>query len=217
MKNTLILLVLFLTFTAYSGELLTCKVVKVIDGDTIDVNLTNGTARIRLYGIDAPEKDQEYGKQSTRQLSRLIDNEIVKIYVMDKDRYGRLVGKIFFEGEYINHTMVKEGAAWWYKQYASKDIDLQLAEEWARHEEEGLWNNDNPTAPWDYRHGTTTQSRAPPEKHEQIEKPVQEERIYWLNTKSYVRHNSSCRWYKNTKRGRMCTKNEGRACGICGG
>ncbi len=217
MKRILLFLILLLTTTAFSGELLTCKVVKVIDGDTIDVNLTNGTAKIRLYGIDAPEKDQEYGKQSARLLSRLINNEIIKVYVVDKDRYGRLVGKIYFEGEYINHTMVKEGAAWWYKQYASKDIDIKLAEEWAKKEQEGLWKADNPTPPWDYRHGTTTQSRAPPEKHEQIEKSTQDERIYWLNTKSYVRHNSSCRWYKNTKNGRMCTKDEGRACGICGG
>ena len=216
MKRIILLLLFALCTTAFAGELITCKVVRVIDGDTVSVNLTNGTAKIRLYGIDAPESKQEYGKQSTKRLNELIGNQLIKVYVVNKDRYGRLVGKIFFEGEYINAIMVKEGAAWHYKQY-SKDIELAVAEQWARQEQEGLWKQEKPTAPWDYRHGTTTQSRAPPAKQEQVKKSTQEDRQYWLNTKSYKRHNSSCRYFGNTKNGRYCTKDEGSACGICGG
>ena len=119
MKRIILLLLFILCTTAFSGELITCKVIRVIDGDTVSVNLINGTAKIRLYGIDAPESKQEYGKQSTKQ--------------------------------------------------------------------------------------------------EQVKKSTQEERQYWLNTKSYKKHNSSCRYFGNTKNGRYCTKDEGSACGICGG
>ena len=216
MKRIILLLLFTLCTTAFSGELITCKVVRVIDGDTISVNMPNGTAKIRLYGIDAPESKQEYGQQSTKLLNKLIGDQLIKVYVIEKDRYGRLIGKIFFHGEYVNHTMVKEGAAWHYKQY-SKDVELAIAEDWARQEHKGLWQKESPTAPWNYRHGTTTQSRAPPVKHEKAQKSVQEERIYWLNTKSYKRHNSNCRYFGSTKNGRYCTKNEGSACGICGG
>lgn len=212
----ILLLILLLCTTAFAGDHIQGEVIKVIDGDTITVKTKKKEVKIRLYGIDAPEKKQDYGKKSTRLLDKLIDNEKVQVYVVDTDRYGRAVGKVFFEGEYINAVMVRKGAAWHYKKY-SKDIELAIAEEWARQEREGLWREDNPTAPWDYRHGTQTQSRAPPVKHEQTAKPAQEERRYWLNTKSNVRHNRSCRWFCNTKRGRFCTKDEGRACGKCGG
>ena len=212
----LLLLILLLCTPTFASDLIQGEVTKVIDGDTITVKTKKREIKVRLYGIDAPEKKQDYGKESTKLLSKLIGDQLIKVYVVNKDRYGRLIGKIFFKGEYINLTMVKEGAAWHYKQY-SKDVELAIAEDWARQEHDGLWQKENPTAPWNYRHGTATHSRAPPEKHEKIQKPAQEERQYWLNTKSYKRHNRSCRWFGNTKNGRYCTKDEGSACGICGG
>ncbi len=149
-KRFLILFLLF-TVTAFSGELLTGKVVKITDGDTVHVQLTDKKVKIRLYGIDAPESKQEYGQESKKLLASLIASKEVYVYVINTDRYGRLVGKIFCDGQYINAILVRDGAAWWYKQYAAKEIELTIAEKWARENKLGLWGKSNPMAPWKWR------------------------------------------------------------------
>ncbi len=151
MRIKICVVLLLLCNIAYSGELLEGHVKKVIDGDTIVVKVKKKSIKIRLYGIDTPEKKQEYGKKATKALKKLLSNKTVQVYVVDKDRYGRSVGKVFSKGEYVNAALVREGAAWWYKKYAKKDIDLEIAEKWARQNKIGLWKSENPIAPWKYR------------------------------------------------------------------
>ena len=146
-----ILLFLLLTFTTFAGDHIQGTVTKVIDGDTITVKTKKKEVKVRLYGIDAPEKKQDYGKKSTRLLKKLIDNETVQVVVTGKDKYHRKIGKIFFEGQYINLVMVQNGAAWWYKKYAKKDVEFKMAEKWAKESKIGLWEKKKPVAPWKWR------------------------------------------------------------------
>ena len=129
----------------------TGKVTKVADGDTITVLANGKSVRIRFYGIDAPEKKQDYGIKSLDVLKKLLDGKTVEIEEKDKDQYGRVVGVVFLNGENINLKQVAEGNAWWYKQYAKRDNDLKKAEERAREKKLGLWKNQDAIAPWEFR------------------------------------------------------------------
>lgn len=133
-----------------SGEItLNAKVVKVIDGDTIDVlDENNKTHRIRLYGIDAPEKKQSFGNKARGFLAGLISGKEVQVLVMGKDRYQRSLGLIKYEGKDINKEMVKNGFAWAYTKY-SKDYILDQAD--AHAFKLGLWSEDNPKSPVEFR------------------------------------------------------------------
>ena len=124
------------------------RVTRIVDGDTV---YTKDGTKIRLYGIDTPERDQPYGKQATRALDRLIKT---KIFVLEKDtdRYGRLVGVLYTpEGLNVNLEMVCGGHAWWYERYARFDSDLEDCQESAQEAGLGLWANDDPVAPWVWR------------------------------------------------------------------
>jgi endonuclease YncB( thermonuclease family) len=156
-------------FAQAKGVLRTVEgtVVKVTDGDTINVQNARGTKlKIRLYGIDAPETEksnkrtghvskpgQPYGEQAFRTLEGLLYHKKVTVEVMDRDRYHRLVALVWLGGKNINQEMVAEGYAWAYKQYldtpyASEFIRL---EEMARKKRLGLWSRGNPQPPWEFR------------------------------------------------------------------
>ena len=124
------------------------RVKRIVDGDT--VYMKDGT-KVRLHGIDTPERDQPYGKQATRNLDKLIGG---KVFVVEKDtdRYGRLVGVIYTpEGVNVNEAMVCNGSAWWYSRYAKFDSGLRKCQAKAKEEGLGLWADDDPMAPWDWR------------------------------------------------------------------
>ncbi|MGL4903593.1 MAG: thermonuclease family protein, partial [Cetobacterium sp.] len=131
---------------AFSG-----KVIKVADGDTITVLKDGEKVRVRFYGIDAPEKKQEYGIKSLDVLKKMIDGKIVEIDVKDKDQYGRVVGEVYYKGKNINLYMLETGNAWWYKQYSKGNLEFAVAEEKAKLEGLGLWKEKNPTPPWEFR------------------------------------------------------------------
>ena len=121
---------------------------RVVDGDTV---YTKDGTKIRLHGIDTPERDQPYGQQATRALDGLIET---KVYVLkkDTDRYGRLVGVLYTpEGLNVNLEMVCGGHAWWYERYARLDSDLEDCQESAQETRLGLWADDDPVAPWAWR------------------------------------------------------------------
>ena len=129
-------------------------VVHVADGDTITVKTKNGEKlKVRFYGIDAPEKAQPYGPQSTGILKKLILNKNVNIVVNNTDRYGRKVAWVYLDKQDINAEMIRLGAAWHYKYYdkSSKYQQYDDLESYARKNRKGLWNKNNPTPPWDYR------------------------------------------------------------------
>ena len=143
-----ILLLLFST-PAFS---FTALVVSVKDGDTIEV-LSNGRAtRIRLHGIDCPEKRQAYGSRAKLATAVLTFGQTVTIHPYEKDKYGRTVADVTLPDETnVNQLLVKDGWCWWYRKYAPADPVLEALETEARQTKRGLWNDPHPTPPWIYR------------------------------------------------------------------
>jgi endonuclease YncB( thermonuclease family) len=180
------------------------KVVGVSDGDTITVLVDKKPIKIRLEGIDAPEAKQSFGNRSKQALSDLVFGKEVRVKKTGEDRYGRSLGLVSTDGIDINAKMIQDGWAWHYKKY-NRDSKLADLEMQARAAKRGLWTESNPLAPWDFR---------------DRQKPKQAASTggeHWLNTSSNVRHNQSCEHFKQTKKGRLCRPDEGKACGICGG
>lgn len=144
---------------ATTGTVIAAKSVRVIDGDTVEViPLSGPSERIRLLGIDAPESNQDYGTHSTQALKQCVNDAIVSIEWTERDRYDRLLGKVIADGKDCNLNQVVQGAAWHYKQYQNGQLEYDRlayanAEVVARSQQQGLWANNNPTAPWDFRKG----------------------------------------------------------------
>ena len=127
------------------------KVVRVSDGDTCDVESAAGkVVRIRIYGIDAPELSQEFGKEARKYLDARIFRQEVMIEKFYDDQYGRCVGKVLLESQDIALELLREGMVWHYIQY-STDPEYATAERLARRERKGLWKAEAPVAPWEYR------------------------------------------------------------------
>lgn len=125
------------------------KVVNVTDGDTITVLDKNKKQyKIRLYGIDAPESKQAYGQASKKFLSSLIASKEVKIVVVNQDKYQRTVAKVFFDGKDINKEMVANGYAHAYSEFSKQYV---YQEQKAREAKLGLWKDNNPIKPSDFR------------------------------------------------------------------
>ena len=127
------------------------KSAKIVDGDTFDLLTSSGqTVRIRLDGIDCPEKNQPFGKDATQRLTELISGKSLRVTGDKKDRDGRLIGTVFAQKVNVNQTLVRDGYAWHFKQY-SKDTTLAALEQEARTRRVGLWADAQPIAPWDWR------------------------------------------------------------------
>jgi len=128
-----------------SASSFTGQVVGVIDCDTIDVLRSGKEERIRLNGIDCPEKKQAYGTRAKQFTSDLAFKRTVTVVYMDTDRYGRIIGEVFFtDGKNLCHEIVKAGYAWWYRQYAPDDKELKALEKNARASQRGLWADPDP-------------------------------------------------------------------------
>ena len=133
------------------------KVVSVADGDTITVlDATNTQHKIRLQGIDAPEKAQPFGQKSKQSLSQMVQSKQVTVEYQKKDKYGRTLGKVLHNGTDVCLEQIKLGMAWHYKQYASDQPKEDRAlydqtEQDARAKKAGLWIEKAPTPPWEFR------------------------------------------------------------------
>lgn len=146
----------------YRHQELYGQIVHISDGDTLTLQTNQGQKlKIRLYAIDAPEKAQPYGPQATGILRNLVGNMFVMVYVEDVDRYGRIVGRVFYDRQDINAEMIRLGAAWHYKFYDKSGEYQRYAdlEEYARNNRKGLWNRDNPLPPWEYRKAVREQKQ----------------------------------------------------------
>ena len=131
---------------------ITGKVVRIVNGDTVHVFEGDGVqTRIDLYGIDAPNRDQDYYTQAGDALAGMIAGEEVGVAVVEHDKSGRAVGTIYLDGKNINRAMVQRGYAWWYRKSARYDRALQEAERYARAQELGLWADPDPVPPWEWR------------------------------------------------------------------
>ena len=142
----------------------TAKVQRVVDGDTVHVvNKAGKKFKVRLTGIDAPEKNQPYGLAATYKLTEILINKLVllkskpnngKPYTID--RYKRVLAKIILDGKDINLSQVLTGYAWHFKRYQKQQSpsDRELyseAEIDAKKNKLGLWGEKNPIAPWKWR------------------------------------------------------------------
>ncbi|ECL5232798.1 thermonuclease family protein [Campylobacter upsaliensis] len=136
---------------------LTGKVSKVIDGDTIELlaktskeNPYNHITKlkIRLYGIDAPELKQAYGKEAKEFLSALVLKQEVSLIIENKDKYDRFVGTLFLKGQDINKEMVKNGYAHAYESFSKKYLAEQAD---AKMFKLGLWQDERVMSPSEFR------------------------------------------------------------------
>lgn len=126
--------------------------VGVSDGDSLHLELPDGErVRVRLYGIDAPEKDQECALAARKKLGKLIYDKEIRVEVLDVDKYGRYVGKVYAGARYVNRYMLKEGLAWHYKHYAADDKLLAEAESRAKAAGRGIWATESPCRPRIFR------------------------------------------------------------------
>ena len=155
MKTALLATLLFgLTCQAATIE---GRVVGVADGDTITVLDGSRTQhKIRLSGIDAPEKKQPFGQRSKESLSDLVYSKTVTVETDKTDRYGREVGKVLIDGSDANLVQVQRGFAWHYKAYereqsANDRKAYADAENEAKAAQRGLWKDTAPVPPWDFR------------------------------------------------------------------
>jgi micrococcal nuclease len=150
--SIIILILLILSLSNINGQnSLLYEVIGIKDGDTIEI-LTPDKKKItiRLNGIDAPEKKQAYGQRSKENLSKIIFRKQVKIKSFGNDKYRRVIADIFIDSTNVNYLQVSEGFAWHYKKY-SKDEKLAQLENQAQEQKLGLWKDDNPIPPWEFR------------------------------------------------------------------
>lgn len=166
----LVVLLLQVVSIAHS-ETLHGRVVAIADGDTVTVlDATNTQHKIRLAGIDAPEKMQSFGIRSKQNLSHLVYGKPVSVEYKKLDRYGRIVGKVMVASPDIcpearadcpktldpGLAQITVGLAWHYKQYSKEQSEedrerYAFAEDEARAKRAGLWQEKNPVPPWDWR------------------------------------------------------------------
>ena len=157
MMKTIAALLLLLFAACASAETLTGRVVAVTDGDTITVlDAANVQHKVRLAGIDAPEKNQPHGQAAKQSLSDQVFDRHVSVETGKLDRYGREIGKVLIGGVDANLEQIKRGLAWHYKRYQNEQpLDDRLAytkaEEVAHGEGRGLWADQEPIPPWDWR------------------------------------------------------------------
>lgn len=147
---------LCLSLTA-QADYLSGKVVRVADGDSITILDANSEQhRVRLSGIDAPERGQAFSRESKGTLSAAVSGKTVTVDWNKRDRYGRIIGKVILDGRDINLEQIKMGMAWHYKEYEREqdveDRSLYAQMEYlAKRDKVGLWADNSSVAPWDFR------------------------------------------------------------------
>jgi endonuclease YncB( thermonuclease family) len=150
-------LILALGSLVAGAETITGRVVGVSDGDTLTIlDASLQQFKIRLAGIDAPEKGQSFGTRAKESLSEMVFNKQVVVESSKEDRYRRKVGKVQHDGMDVNLELLKKGMAWHYTAYAKEQemADRKAyadAEAEAKAQRRGLWQENTPSAPWEFR------------------------------------------------------------------
>lgn len=180
---------------------------RVVDGDTIILRLADAQERtIRLYGIDAPEKGQNYADAAQAQLTDLVLGRQLRAEIRSTDRYGRDVARLFADAVDVNLTMVRSGYAWHYARYAPHAVELAEAETLATAQHLGLWQESAPIPPWEYRKGARPAA------------PNPSDYPFWISERGTI-HNRQCRYFGVTQNGRYipAPDTEYSNCRLCGG
>ena len=153
-KKAFLLALVFISMSyhAQTNDILKqyCKVIGIVDGDTIDCLINSKTIRVRLHAIDAPEKKQDYYARSKQSLSELCFGKYARLIEHGHDRYRRLIADVYVDNELVNYKMVELGMAWHFTKYSS-DSNLAALQQAARIKKKGLWSVPAPIAPWEYR------------------------------------------------------------------
>lgn len=165
MKKLAVLLAAALFCQAAIADVIEGKVVAVADGDTITViDDRRKPHRIRLVGIDAPEKRQAFGQRSKQSLSDMVYGKRVSVIFDKRDHYDRILGKVVTPSGDANLAQVRAGMAWHYKRYSAEQppsdrTAYAKAEKAAKREGRGLWADKNPVEPWDWRKASVAERR----------------------------------------------------------
>lgn len=149
----MILISISLSQNVYAQQFLQCKVINVADGDTITCLENRTPHKIRLDGIDAPERKQAFGNKARQILSARIIQKHLRIRLYNKDRYGRFIGTLYEKNQDINAWMIEQGYAWAYRKYLGEHNQHYLSlENEARQNKRGLWiDGERAIYPSDFR------------------------------------------------------------------
>ena len=151
LKLTLLFLLVSFNYPITIPDTFTGKVVGVKDGDTIEVLFEGKAQTIRLLDIDCPEKSQAYGMKAKQFTSDMCFGKEVRVESLGKrDKYERILGTVYINSKNLNAELLKAGLAWHYKKYSDKQSYAEL-ENVARVAKIGLWADEHPVAPWDFR------------------------------------------------------------------
>ncbi|WP_345534710.1 thermonuclease family protein [Viridibacterium curvum] len=152
-----VLLSLLSVQTEAQGQTLTGRVVAVADGDTLTLlDDQRQQYKIRIAGIDAPEKQQPFGSASKASLSELAFDQMATAVCPKRDRYGRSVCVVTVKGRDVGLEQIRRGMAWWYREYeheqsASDRAEYERLENYARSSKLGLWTAPDAVPPWSWR------------------------------------------------------------------
>jgi micrococcal nuclease len=168
-----------------------CEVGRVVDGDTLVIDLFGSEVKVRLAEIDAPESRQEYGSEATALLESLVRGKEIELIEVDRDRYGRVVAHLHSEQGCVNQRLVEQGAAWHYEDY-SDSAAMAAFQTGAKSARLGLWGRDEIVAPWDFRRGGSGSKTAGTQERELSEV------VSWTGSgRKY--HKESCRYLSKAK------------------
>jgi endonuclease YncB( thermonuclease family) len=146
---------------AATAEEFAGRVVAVTDGDTLKVLRVRHAETVRLEGVDAPEKRQAYGERAKRFTADLAFDRTVTVRTRGRDRNGRLLAEVVLpDGRSLNQELVRAGYAWWFRRY-SRDGRLARLEDEARRGRRGLWADQAPQSPWEFRGGRAGARQGP--------------------------------------------------------
>jgi micrococcal nuclease len=193
LKSAINLLIALLLIPSLSHAL-TGKVVSIADGDTITILDSFKTQhKIRLYGIDTPEKGQAFGDAAKKYTSKLVAGKTVDVKAYDTDKYGRTVGVVVADGVNVNQSLLSAGLAWQYQKYCKASFcgDWLRLEKNANTSNIGLWADNDPVPPWDWRKGARNSSYS--KNTSSTLSPGTGS--YHGNLNSHVFHSSNCRNY----------------------
>ncbi|MDO4569283.1 MAG: thermonuclease family protein [Planctomycetia bacterium] len=145
------------TPSLFANDILSGRVVRVFDGDTIEVlDDTLTTHRVRFQAIDAPEKDQDFGSASRKHLHTLVYGKTVRVLVDKRDKYERVVGRIWLGDVDIEEEMLAAGLAWHYTNF-NEEKKLAAAQKMAQEKKIGLWSRKDRIPPWEFRQRARSQ------------------------------------------------------------
>ncbi|WP_404311217.1 thermonuclease family protein [Neorhodopirellula lusitana] len=161
-----------------------------MDGDTVKLERSDGTlATIRLEGIDAPETGQRFGSEATEWLEIATEGKGVEVVESGTDRYGRILAHLYVEGRWLNRELVASGLAWHYVDY-NKDVELARAQNEARANRVGIWQDARRVAPWDYRNGQRVETALPAN----VESTRDTDEVVFITDSGAKFHRKGCRY-----------------------